>query len=82
MPRYFFNFEGNGKTAPDLVGQELVSDEAAKAQAERLAADVRIQPSVEGGQPAFDWVEVVDEFQRAVARLPLSSVARDPNRLS
>ncbi len=82
MPRYFFNFEGSGKTAPDLVGQELIDDEAAKAEAERLAADVRLQPTVEGGQPAFDWVEVLDEYERAVARLPLTSVARDPNRLS
>jgi hypothetical protein len=80
--RYFFNFEGDGTSAPDLIGQELVDDEAAKAEAERLAADVRISPTVEGGQPAFEWVEVIDEYQRAVARLPVLRVAREPNRLS
>jgi len=80
MPRYFFNFEGDGTAAPDLVGQELFNDEAAKAEAERLAADVRLQPSVEGARAAFDWVEVIDEFQRAVVRLPLADVAREPNR--
>ena len=80
MPRYFFNFEGSGKASPDLIGQELINDEAAKAEAERLAADARIQPSVEGEQSAFEWVEVIDEYERAVVRFPISGVARGPNR--
>ena len=78
MPRYFFNF---GVAAPDLVGQELSNHEAAKGEAERLAADARLQPSVEGAWAAFEWVEVIDEYQRSVVRPPLAGVAREPNRL-
>ena len=82
MPRYFFNFEGEGKIAPDLVGKELANDQAARLEAERLAADVSLQPRIEGKQPAFDWIEVLDEYERAVVRLPVSGVAKDPSRLS
>jgi hypothetical protein len=82
MPRYFFNFEGENSAAPDLVGQVLSNDEAAKAQAEKLAADIATTSVIAGDLPSFDWVEIIDEHERAVARLPVTRAARGPTRIS
>lgn len=81
MPRYFFNFEGD-EVAADLIGRELRDDQAAKVEAAKLAADIGVSDAIDGEWPRFDWVEVMDEEQRAVARLPVANAIREPNRIA
>lgn len=80
MPRYFFNFESDSSTGADLVGRDLPDDEAAKAEGAKLAADLAIDDAIEGELPAFEWLEVLDEGQRPVARLRVAETIREPNR--
>jgi hypothetical protein len=80
MPRYFFNFENDCSAAADLVGRDLSDDDAAKKEAAKLAADAGFTEAVEGQLPTFKWVEVLDESQRPVARLPVADSIREPNR--
>jgi hypothetical protein len=80
MPRYFFNFDGDRSAGADLVGRNLPNDEAAKAEAAKLAADMNVTHAIEGEWPAFQWIDVVDEEQRPVARLPISDAVPNPNR--
>jgi hypothetical protein len=82
MPHYFFNFETNGSSIRDLIGRDLPDDEAAKDEAVKLAAELGLDGAVKGELPHFEWVEVRDEQERAVARLPIADVARGPNRMS
>jgi hypothetical protein len=82
MPRYFFNFENDASIQADLVGRDLPDDQAAKTEAAKLAADVGMSGALEGQWPAYQWVEVVDEEERAVARLPVADAIRAPNRSS
>jgi hypothetical protein len=82
MPRYFFNFERDGAAQADLVGRDLPDDHAAKFEAARLAADIGMSDALEGKWPSYEWVEVVDEEERAVARLPVANAIREPNRFS
>jgi hypothetical protein len=80
MPRFFFNFGSNRSIAPDLVGQELPDAEAANAEAAQLAADIGFTSSLEGEPSHYEWLEVLDEDERPVARLPVSRAVREPNR--
>ena len=80
MPRYFFSFDDGRAGTPDLVGRDLRDDEAAKTEAVRLAAEVGLDRAIEGQLPRYGWIDVRDEAQRAVARLPVVECARDPNR--
>ena len=82
MPRYFFNFESGGSAQADLVGRDLPDDGAAKTEAAKLAADIGMSDALEGKWPSYEWVEVVDEEERAVARLPVANAIREPNRSS
>jgi hypothetical protein len=82
VPRYFFNFETDGKASGDLVGMDLPDDEAAKSNALTLAADLGVDGAIEGNVPSFEWIEVVDEDNRAVARLPVREIIREPNRIT
>jgi hypothetical protein len=81
MSRYYFNLEGDGSSALDLVGRDLDSDEAAKAEAARFASDFE-SPEELAGMLAYNWIEVTDQSQRPVARLPLSHVNDEPSRIS
>jgi hypothetical protein len=81
MPRYFFNFERAGSLTADLIGRDLRDDEAAKNEALKLAADVGTDDALQGEWPRFDWLEVLDEQQRAVARIPVADAIREPTRL-
>jgi hypothetical protein len=83
VTRYFFNFQNDdGSGAADLIGRDLPDEEAAKAVAAKLAADLGMADALEGELPAFLWIEVVDEEQRPVARLPVADTIREPNRIS
>lgn len=80
MPRYFFNFESDSSAAADLVGRSFPDDEAAKHEGAKLAADVGTSEAIEGECPAYQWLEVLDETQRPVARVPVAAAIREPNR--
>lgn len=80
MPRYFFNFENAGATSVDLVGRELLDDVSARAEAAKIAADLATNDAIEGRVPTYQWIEVIDEHQRPIIRLPVADVIREPNR--
>ena len=81
MSRYFFNFQSAQKSVADLVGRDLTNDKAAKSEAIKLAADLATNAAVEGQPPPFQWIEVIDECDRPVARLPIGDIIKEPNRL-
>lgn len=82
MPRYFFHFENGDRRLEDLVGTDLPNDQAAKAQARKLAGDVAVEDAINGDPPRFDWLEIVDDYNRAVARLSVADAIREPNRIA
>jgi uncharacterized protein DUF6894 len=81
MARYFFDFVDGSSSAPDLVGRELPNPTAARAEAVKVAADLATIHAVEGRPPTYSWIEVCDDQHRPVARLPVTDVIREPNRL-
>jgi hypothetical protein len=80
MPRYFFNFQRTDKAVADLVGRDLPDGTAARCEAAKLAADLATNAAVEGRLPAFEWVEVVDDCDRPIVRLPIADVILEPNK--
>ncbi len=81
MARYFFDFDNGSSSLPDLVGRELPNVIAARAEAAKVAADLATNHAVEGRPLKYHWIEVCDEYHRPIARLPISDVIREPNRL-
>lgn len=82
MRRYFFHFENGQRRLEDLIGMDLADDQAAKAQGLRLAGDLAVEDAINGDPPRFDWLEVVDEDNCIVARLPVADAIREPNRMA
>jgi len=74
VPRYYFNIRLDESETTDLVGRECPNDVAALSEALKEAGQlVRNQlffNKVEDG-----WVEVEDENQREILRLPLRAAA-------
>jgi hypothetical protein len=81
MPRYFFHFHSNAASMADLVGRDLPDATAAKAEAVKQAADLATNAALEGRLPEFAWVEVVDDCDRPISRLPVADAIKEPNRL-
>lgn len=79
MSRYFFNLQGGQNSALDLVGRDLADDEAAKSEAARFASDYGSADGI-GGLLAYDWIEILDNSQRPIARLPIGHANEEPNR--
>jgi hypothetical protein len=63
-----------------LVGRDLPDDEVAKAEARKLAADLGTDHAIQGLSPTSAWIEVIDQAQRPVARLPVARAIKEPNR--
>ena len=72
MPTYYFNLRGEGFELPDLTGKSLSDDSAARAEAERLAAELVESALIAGSVPPDAVVEVDDEEMRPVLALPLN----------
>ena len=72
MPLFYFNVRGERFEVPDLAGRELSDTEAARAEAERLAAELVETALVSGEVPPNAVVEVDDAEMRPVAALPLA----------
>jgi hypothetical protein len=81
MPRYFFNLENASSSLIDIIGRVLPDEIAAREEAAKVAADMATIDAIEGRPPTYQWIEVIDEQQRPVARLPVAQVIREPNRL-
>ena len=75
MPIYYFHLRGEGYEVPDLAGRECPDDEAARAEAERLAAELIETALISGEAPAAATVEVDDEELRPVMAIPLHAPA-------
>jgi hypothetical protein len=72
MPTFYFNVRGEELDVPDFAGKELRDAASARAEAERLAAEIA-RIALLAGAPAPDAVvEVDDEDLRPVAALPVS----------
>ena len=72
MPIYYFTLRGENFELPDLAGKSLTDDAAARAEAERLAAELVESALVSGTLPPDAVVEVDDEEMRPVLALPLN----------
>jgi hypothetical protein len=71
MPTYYFNLRGENFELPDLAGKRLDDDSEARAEAERLAAELVESALACGAVPPDAVVEVDDEQMRPVLALPL-----------
>jgi len=72
MPTYYFNLRGEDFELPDLAGKHLSNDSAARAEAERLAAELVESALISGAVPPDAVLEVDDEQMRPVLALPLN----------
>jgi hypothetical protein len=72
MPTYYFNLRGENFELPDLAGQTLSDASAARAEAERLAAELVESALMSGAVPPDAVIEVDDEQMRPVLALPLN----------
>ena len=72
MPIYYFTLRGESFELPDLAGKSLPDDAAARAEAERLAAELVETALAAGTVPPDAVVEVDDEEMRPLLALPLS----------
>jgi hypothetical protein len=72
MPIYYFNLRGENFELPDLAGKSLSDDAAARAEAERLAAELVEAALISGTLPPDAVVEVDDEQMRPLLALPLN----------
>jgi hypothetical protein len=72
MPTYYFSLRGENFESPDLAGKTLCNDSEARAEAERLAAELVESALISGKLPPDAVVEVDDEQMRPVLALPLN----------
>ena len=72
MPTYYFSLRGADFELPDLAGKSLSDDAAARAEAERLAAELVETALGAGALPPDAVIEVDDEEMRPVLALPLN----------
>ena len=71
MPTFYFNVRSDSFEAPDLAGRECADQAAARAEAERLAAELVETALVSGALPPDAIIEVDDEEMRPVLALPV-----------
>jgi hypothetical protein len=72
MPLFYFNVRGDGYEVPDLAGRECPDAEAARIEAERMAADLVETALLAGERPMEAIVEVDDEELRPILAIPLN----------
>jgi hypothetical protein len=72
MPIFYFNVRGERFEMPDLTGRECPDEAAARAEADRLAADLIETAAAAGEAPPQATIEVDDEEMRPVLALPIA----------
>jgi hypothetical protein len=78
MPHFYFNVRGEGFEVPDLAGRRCADEAAARAEAERIAAELVEAALAAGEVPPDATVEVDDEEMRPVLALPLHDTGGRP----
>jgi hypothetical protein len=71
MPQFYFTLRGSGFEVPDLAGRHCADEAAARAEAERIAAELVEAAHVAGEAPPEAILEVGDEELRPVLALPI-----------
>ena len=71
MPVYYFHLRGDGHELADLSGQTLADEAAARAEAERLAAELLETARIAGRPPPDEILEVLDPDLRPLIAIPL-----------
>jgi hypothetical protein len=71
MPAYYFHVRGDRFDLPDLTGRLCDGPEAARTEAERIAAELLENALLSGQLPPDATIEVDDESQRPILALPV-----------
>ncbi len=71
MTRYFFNVCTQDETVADLVGVDLPDIAAVRRYAASQVTELWEARILAGKPPLIGWLEVVDEEERGVLRVPL-----------
>lgn len=72
VPLFYFNVRGESFEVPDLAGRRCADEAAARAEAERIAAEL-IEAALAAGEiPPDATVEVDDAEMRPVLALPVA----------
>ena len=71
MMRYFFHVTAEDGSVPDLVGIELPDAEAVRRNADLQVTELWAERVLAGKPPLIGWLDVVDEEERGVLRIPL-----------
>lgn len=69
--RYFINVSADEGTITDLVGVDLPDVEAARRHAISHRSELWETRILAGKPPLVGWLEVTDEHERGVLRIPL-----------
>lgn len=71
MRRYFCHVVSEDVNFPDLVGVELKNIATVREYAEAKLNEIWTQRILAGQPPLTGWLEVVDQEERGVLKLPL-----------
>ena len=69
MPRYFFHLVEGERLFPDHKGEDLPSDDAARQEAQRVAAELRASAARSDWRPRR--FVVTDDSGRVVSEVPI-----------
>ena len=69
--RYFFNISTEDGTVTDLVGVDLPGVEAVRSYGAAQVTELSEARVLAGKAPLVGWLEVVDDHERGVLRIPL-----------
>ena len=69
--RYFFNVSAENGTVSDLVGVDLPGIEAVRHYATAHVTELWEARVLAGKPPLVGWLEVLDDDERGVLRIPL-----------
>ena len=70
-PTFYFHFRSGAHDVPDLTGRTYSDDRAARAEAERLAAEMVETARLAGAPDPDGIIEVADADLRPIVTLPL-----------
>jgi hypothetical protein len=74
MPIYYFTVRGAGIDMPDLTGRLCADEAEARAEAERLAAELAESARAAGVPPPAATIEVDDEALRPILAIPILAI--------
>ena len=69
--RYFFHVSADDATVTDLIGMDLPDLEAVRRHSDVQVTELWAKRVLAGKPPLIGWLDVVDEEERGVLRIPL-----------